>query len=241
MNCKIRILIFSLGCLCFSACKKDTVEPTAVQTTTTTNTNTTTNTTTNTGQGTTNNLTSITHIALTPNYGTFITTIHKTLTYSAKAYNRYGTELTADFEWSIENDSIASVDSLGNVLGLSQGETVVRASANGVESNPSELFIVDDCILLNQPPVPEPAILGVPSYVLLNVGASYELTDYIESKRCRVPMSAFKCSADASIATLSTVTSGSGNTLITGMSTGRTIVTLSFHDRRKYIMVEVLP
>lgn len=239
MNCKIKILIFSFGCLCFIACKKDTIEePTASQTTTTT---TTTTTNTNTGQGSNNNLTQIAEIVVTPDYGTFITTIHKTLTYSAKAYNRYGNELTADFEWSIENDSIGSVDSLGNILGLSQGETVVRASANGVQSNPSELFIVEDCIQLNPPPVPEPAILGVPPYILLNVGATYELTDYIESKRCRVPMSAFKCSADVSIAGLSTATSGSGNTIITGMSTGRTIVTLSFQYRRKYIVVEVIP
>lgn len=241
MNLKITELLFSLILICFCACKKETVEPTPSQTTTTTIDSTTTNstTTTNTGQGG-SNMTRITSIVVTPNYGSIVTSIHNSVTYSAKAYNRYGNELTANFIWTIGNDSIGLMDSLGMVEGLGLGATYVQASVGSVQSNRSDFFVIEDCIQLNPPPVSEPAILGAPSDIVLNVGDTYELTDYIESKRCRVPLSAFKCSADISIAGLSMATNGSLNTVITGISRGKTIVTLSFQDRRKYIVVEVI-
>lgn len=86
-------------------------------------------------------------------------------------------------------------------------------------------------------PVSSPEILGFPASISLNVGDTYEMKDYIESKRCLVPMFAMKCIADASVVSLSTT----GISTLTGLAPGRTIVTLSFQDLRAYIVVEVTP
>ena len=233
MNFKIIILACIFGLVCFSACEKDKVEPTltpAQTTTTTTTTNTN-------GQGNNNAPNQITNIVITPNYGKFVAIINNSITYSAKAYNRSGNEITANFIWTTEDNSIASSNTSGTVTGLGLGQTFIQASADGVQSNRSELFVVNDCIQLYPPPISSPEILGFPASISLNVGDTYEWNDYIESKRCLVPMYAFKCIADPSVAALTTT----GLRTLTGLAPGRTVVTLSFHHIRKYVLVEVNP
>ncbi len=239
MNFKIIILAFCFGLTCFSACKKDGVEPTQAQTTTTTTSATTNTNTNNNGQGTNtnNDPNQITSIVITPDYGKFVAIINHSITYSAKAYNYLGNEIAATFAWTTVDNSIASSNVSGTVTGLGLGQTFVQASANGIQSNRLEVFVVDDCVQVYPPPVSSPEILGFPASISLNVGDTYEMKDYIESKRCLVPMFAMKCIADASVVSLSTT----GISTLTGLAPGRTIVTLSFQDLRAYIVVEVTP
>lgn len=246
MNLKIVILI-TIG-LFLGACKKDTTSPTLTTNTTGANTgNNNSNNTgtggtgTNTNNGNNTNPNQIHTIILSKKYGQSAARVNQSVYYSAKAYNHNGGEIITDFSWTVVDTNIALVDTMGVAEGLSLGSTFIYVSARGVLSNRIELFVVNDCVVPFSPPsIADPSILGVPSSIQLNIGDSYELEDYIESKRTWVPMSAFKCSEDETIADLS-VNANSGKTIITGSSSGTTIVTLSFHSLRKYIVVEVLP
>lgn len=88
----------------------------------------------------------------------------ETATFTAKAYDAANNEVSQSVQWSVEDNSIASVDANGVVTANAIGETKVRAMVNGI------IGVADVAVYPNN------AILLDPIYVAVPAGGTKSFT-----------------------------------------------------------------
>ncbi|MCP4443037.1 MAG: hypothetical protein GY810_29375 [Aureispira sp.] len=74
----------------------------------------------------------------------------ETAQFTAKAYDSDGNEATTTFTWSVDDETIASIDASGNISPKKIGTTKVRALAEGVVGE-AELIVAPDKVILVDP------------------------------------------------------------------------------------------
>ncbi|MCH2044590.1 MAG: Ig-like domain-containing protein [Saprospiraceae bacterium] len=90
----------------------------------------------------------VTRVVVNPNS----TAIFKseTATFSAKAYNSSGEEVSSSFAWTVEDPTIVTVDGSGNITPVGYGSTFVRATAEGITGE-AEIIVTPERVLVLDP------------------------------------------------------------------------------------------
>lgn len=80
--------------------------------------------------------------------------------FSAKAFNKDGVEVNADFVWSVADDTLATVSQNGKLNSLDKiGRTLVQATASGIKGQ-AEIFIYPDSVIVVTPPFKQNVLAG---------------------------------------------------------------------------------
>lgn len=90
----------------------------------------------------------ISRIVINPNSSNILKT--ETTQYTAKAYNIDNQEVSTNFNWSVVDPTIASVDASGNITPLKIGTTTIRATAEGITGS-AELVVAPNKVIIVDP------------------------------------------------------------------------------------------
>lgn len=74
---------------------------------------------------------------------------NETATFTAKAYDAENKEVSGNIQWSVEDNTIATVDANGVVTAKTVGETTIRAMVNGVVGVADVAVYPDNIILVD--------------------------------------------------------------------------------------------
>lgn len=74
----------------------------------------------------------------------------ETATFTAKAYNSSGEEVSSSFAWTVEDPTVATVDGSGNITPVDYGSTFIRATAEGITGE-AEIIVTPERVLFLDP------------------------------------------------------------------------------------------
>jgi uncharacterized protein YjdB len=123
----------------------------------------------------------VSRISVTPNSNQIFK--GETATLTAKAYDMNGTSVSATFNWSVDDATVATVDQTGKVTALKLGNTMVTATASGVTGQ-AEINVL-----------PDTTVIVTPFWSTIAAGGTQQFTDTVytvnHATRKLTPISGF--------------------------------------------------